>query len=348
MFEHVEQIKACGRDLGFSGIGIAPARPSQYLDAYLRWIKVGMHGAMGYMARDDRITRREDLTVILPDAKSLIVVMLDYHTLRLPDEIADDPTRGRISNYAWGIDYHDLMLPRLKELATFVQSLSDDPVDSRAYVDTGAILERSHGQEAGLGFVGKNTMLIHPRRGSLFFLGEVITTLDLPYDPSPSMPGCGSCTRCLIACPTDAFPEPYVLDARRCISYLTIENKEPIPLEFRPLMGNWVYGCDVCQDVCPWGRFAEPVNLPDFTPQNLDDAAPQLSDLLTLSDGSFKERFAHSPIKRIKRERLIRNACVAAGNSHSPDLIPYLESLLNDPSDLISEHAAWAIDRLQS
>lgn len=343
------RIKEAGRDLGFSMVGITPAQPSPRIDAYLRWIREGMHGSMGWMARDDRRIRREDLTVIMPEARSLVIAALDYHTLKLPAYIADDPARGRISNYAWNLDYHDLMLPRLEELAGLIEDEAQGPVAHRTYVDTGAILERSHAAEAGVGFVGKNTMLIHPRRGSYFFLGEIITNLKLAYDDAPEMPGCGSCTRCLDACPTSAFPEPYVLDARLCISYLTIEHRGPIPRDLRPRMGNWVYGCDVCQAVCPWQRFAQPTPWNEvFAPVDLERAAPPLERLLELDETGFRKWFTGSPIERIGRDQLVRNACVAAGNSQSGALAAFLERLLYDKSDSVRGHAAWGLGALNA
>lgn len=344
-----KRIKERARELGFSVAGITPAQPSPRLQAYLDWVKAGMHGEMGYMAREDRIARRRDLSVILPDARSLVVVGLDYFTLEIPEAIAQDPARGRFSNYAWGIDYHDLMLERLEALAAYVEAEAGEGTATRAYVDTGAILERSHAERAGLGFVGKNTLLINPRRGSFFFLGEIITDAVLEYDEPnlDEMPGCGSCTRCLVACPTDAFPRPHVLDARRCISYLTIEYKGFIPQDLRPLMGNWVYGCDVCQEVCPWQRFAQPTPFQEaFGPVNLDHAAPPLADLLALTDDSFAERYRGTPIYRIKRPRLVRNACIAAGNSGLPGLAGHVVPLLADESPLVRGHAAWALGRL--
>lgn len=331
-------------ELGFSMVGIVPAVPSKRLDAYLRWIDSEHHGLMGYMARPDRIVRRQDLNVILPGVQSLVCVGLDYHTMRLPDEIALDPSRGRISNYAWGVDYHDVMTPRLKELAAWLQNAAAADVSSRVYVDTGAILERDHAESAGFGFTGKNTMLIGPRRGSWFFLGELLTTIPLQFDTiKQPMPGCGSCHRCLDACPTNAFPQPYVLDARRCISYLTIELKGGIPRELRPLIGNWIYGCDVCQDVCPFNRFAQQTAELSFQAKNWNVASPPLLDLLAMDEDGFRQWFAHSPIKRIKRRRLLRNACVAAGNWGSETAVSPLTNLLTDPEPLIRGHAAWAL-----
>lgn len=336
--------------LGFSMLGIVPALPGPHLDAYLRWIDAGLHGTMDYLAREDRLARRKDITVVLPGARSIVLAALDYYSLRLPDHIALDPTRGRISNYAWGKDYHDIMQPRLDDLAHFLRDELGFDTTTRVFVDTGAILERDHAQLGGLGFTGKNTMLIHPRRGSYFFLGEIITTAELDYDSPPKlkMPTCGTCTRCLAACPTSAFPAPYVLDARRCISYLTIEHKGFIPGELRLLMGNWVFGCDVCQEVCPWQRFAEPAWEQAFAPIDYDWAVPRLTSLLTLTDESFAEKYRGSPLYRIKRDRLVRNACIAAGNSGLVSFSDYLSPLLQDTSPLVRGHAVWALGRLKT
>jgi len=342
-----EALKTEAARLGFSMVGIMPAQPARRLDAYLAWITAEMHGEMGYLARPDRIVRRQDLNVILPQVQSLVCVGLDYFTMRLPDALAQDPGRGRISNYAWGVDYHNTMTPRLEELAAWLRAQTETAVATRVYVDTGAILERDHAELAGLGFTGKNTMLIGPRRGSFFFLGELLTTLPLDYDQMrPDMPSCGCCRRCLDACPTSAFPQPYVLDARRCISYLTIELKGWIPHRLRPLMGNWIYGCDVCQDVCPFNRFAQPTAADGFAASRLDAAAPPLLDLLALDEAGFARRFAHSPIKRIKRRGLLRNVSVAAGNWGSETAVSPLINLLSDPEPLIRGHAAWALHQI--
>lgn len=337
-----ENLKARALELGFNLVGIARAEPSPTLDAYFRWIDAGMHGDMGYMAREDRQARRRDLNVILPGAQSLVIVALDYRAA-LPDVLLSDPSRGRIAAYAWGLDYHDVMTPRLDALAAWMSAESQH----RVYVDTGAILERSHAQRAGMGFIGKNTMLIHPRRGSYFFLGEIVTTFAFDRcDQAGRATMCGSCTRCLRACPTDAFPRPHVLDARRCISYLTIEHKGWIAPELRPLMGNWVYGCDVCQDVCPFNRFDVPTREPAFHPADLDRAAPPLLDLLALDEAGFRARFGGSAIARIKRDRLVRNAAVAAGNGGDDAALPALTRLLDDPNPLVRGHAAWALGRI--
>jgi len=331
-------------ELGFDRVGITRAEPSPTLAAYERWIAAEMHAGMAYMARPDRVARRRDLNVILPGVQTLIVVALDYRT-SVPSETLADPARGRIAAYAWGRDYHDIMLTRLKKLADWL--VLESKGQCRAYVDTGALLERSHAQQAGLGFVGKNTMLIHPRFGSLFFIGEVLTTLpadacDAPFSP---VSRCGTCTRCMQACPTDAFPEPHVLDARRCISYWTIEHKGSIPTDLRPLFGNWVFGCDICNDVCPFQRFAPLTHETAFVPARSDRAAPYLADLLTMSDDGFMRVFEGSPVLRIGRERLIRNACIAAGNWGDRSLTPVLSQLAVHANPVIREHAQWALNR---
>jgi epoxyqueuosine reductase len=348
MIFSAEALKSQARELGFNLVGLTRAKPSPTLDAYLRWINAGMNGGMSYMARPDRVARRRDLNVILPGARSLIVAGLDYQTTAVPDSTLNDPSRGRIAAYAWGLDYHDILTPRLEALADWIQVESGKHFSHRAYVDTGAILERSHAQQAGMGFIGKNTMLIHPRRGSAFFLGEILTDLEFDVYDTPHRPTmCGSCTRCLNACPTNAFPRPHVLDARRCISYLTIEHKGTINPELRPLMGNWIFGCDVCQDICPFQRFAQPTKELAFFPVDTDRAAPPLLELLTLNEAVFKTRFQNTPIERIKRERLVRNACIAVGNWGHAGAIPPLKRLLNDTSSLVREHAAWALAQIE-
>lgn len=339
-------IKQRAADLGFDLVGIVAAKPGRRLAAYHRWLANRFHGEMTYLARSDRLERRANLNQILPDIQSIVCVGLDYSTQTIPQEILTDPSRGRVSNYAWGRDYHQVMEPRLQEIAEWLKGETQEKVTTKVYVDTGAIMERDHGESAGLGFIGKNTMLIHPRRGSWFFLGELLTTVKLEPDEIRDLPNCGRCNRCLVACPTNAFPEPYVLDARRCISYLTIEFKGWIPQELRPLTGNWVYGCDICQEVCPFNRFATPTKLTTFRADDWDRAAPPLMELLAIDENDFNERFEDSPIKRIKRTRLVRNACVAAGNWGSKEALPGLIPLLKDEEAIIRGHAAWALQRI--
>jgi epoxyqueuosine reductase len=255
-----------------------------------------------------------------------------------------------ISNYAWGADYHALMTPRLEELAAFIRdevgARTGHAVVHRAYADTGPVLERAYAAQAGLGFIGKNTCLIHPRMGSWLFLGEIL--LDIELDPTPARMNvsCGTCQRCLDACPTGALVAPYVLDARRCISYLTIELKGPIPHELRPRMGNWIYGCDVCQSVCPWQRFSRPTREPSLRAPALDCAAPSLLDVIGVSEEAFRRQYRTTPFLRIGRGRFLRNAAVGLGNWGDERAVPALTKALADPEPLVREHAAWALERI--
>lgn len=341
-----DRIKSRAYALGFDLVGIAPARPSPHAAEFIAWLEAGYAGTMAYMAREPE--RRQDPRNVLNGARSVVSVGLSYYTFRLPDDILNDPSRGIISNYAWGTDYHDLMLPRLKALAAFIQAEVGGAVAIRAYVDTGPLLERDMAVQAGLGFTGKNTCLIHPRLGSYLFLGEVLTDMEIEPDPlPPSSVGCGRCTRCLVACPTEAFVSPYVLDSRRCISYLTIELRGPIPRELRPLMRNRIFGCDICQEVCPWNlRFARPTHEPLFRPVDLNRAAPPLLDLIGLDEAGFRARFGGTPVMRAKRRGLLRNVTVALGNWGAPQAVPALIQALHDLEPLIRGHAAWALGRI--
>jgi epoxyqueuosine reductase len=341
------QICNRARELGFDLVGIVPARPVPTLDAYRSWLAQGYHGEMGYMARPDRVERREDPARIMPGVRSIVCVGLNYYPGALPAGLGRDPSRGSVSNYAWGMDYHDLMAPRLEKLAAFIGTQAGREVAARVYVDTGPVLERAHAAAAGLGFIGKNTCLIHPKMGSWLFLGEIL--LDLELDPTPAEMGasCGTCRRCLDACPTGALVAPYALDARRCISYLTIELKGPIPRELRPLMGNWIYGCDVCQAACPWQRFARRTVERPFHAEGPDRAAPSLLDLMGMDEDAFRQRYDGTPISRIGRRQLLRNAAVALGNWGDGRAVPVLTQALIDPEPLVREHAAWALGCLE-
>jgi epoxyqueuosine reductase len=285
------------------------------------------------------VARRLDLNLIMPGVKSIIVVGLQYWP-GPPISLASDPAHGSISCYAQNTDYHHVMIQRLDRLLEFLGPISGEPVRGRAYVDTGPLLERDHAVRAGLGFIGKNTTLIRPSSGSWLFLGELLLELDLEPDIPPKMPSCGRCHRCQEACPTQAFVEPYVLDSRRCISYWTTTLKGIIPRESRSLMRNHIFGCDVCQTVCPWNRFA--------VPQSSAQAqqAPPLLDLLGLSANAFEVRFGHSPIGHIGYDRFMRNVIVAAGNWAAPVVARPLAQLLQDGSPLVQIHAAWALGRV--
>jgi epoxyqueuosine reductase len=301
---------------------------------------------MAYLARPDRVERREDPALILPSAHSIICVGLNYYPGAACAPLARRLSHGLISNHAWGLDYHDVITPRLEELATFVDAEVGSRVAHHSYVDTGPVLERAYAAEAGLGFIGKNTCLIHPKMGSWLFLGEIL--LDTELEPTPRETGisCGTCHRCLDACPTGALVAPHVLDARRCISYLTIELKGPIPPDLRPSMGNWIYGCDACQAVCPWQKFARPTHEKSFFATGSDYNTPALLDLIATNEEAFHRRYATTSILRIGRSRLLRNAAVALGNWGASQAIPALAGALADPEPLVRGHAAWALGRI--
>lgn len=345
MAGQVEQIREAARRLGFDLLGIAaPRPPARDLEAYRQWLARGEHAGMAYMAREDRVARREDPSLILPGVRAVVCVAVNYY----PGPVAspgDGAPRGRVSNYAYGEDYHDWALPRLEALARFIAEQTAG-TRFRTYVDTGPLLERALAVQAGLGFVGKNTCLIHPRLGSWLFLGEILLDTEIAPTGPAIPPRCGTCTRCLDACPTGALYAPYRLDGRRCISYLTIEHKGPIPDDLRPSIGTWLYGCDRCQEVCPWQRFARQTAVRAFRAQDPDAAFVPLIDLMALDDEGFRRRFARTPIRRIGRGRLLRNAAVVLGNLGDPRAVPALERALDDADPLVRSHAAWALGRI--
>ena len=342
-----KRIKEKAAELGFTFAAIVPADVSPYGQYYQRWIASGYHAEMRYLARPDAIARRADLSLTVPDAKSVVVVAANYHTRHLPPEILKDPSRGIVASYAWGLDYHDLLTPRLYDLQRWIEAQASGPVKGRACVDTGPILERELAARGGLGFIGKNTCLINPQIGSYLFLGEIILDYPLPFDTPERAGTCGQCARCLIACPTNALKAPYLLDSNLCLSYLTIELKGEIPAELRPKMGNRIFGCDICQEVCPYNkRFAIPSDEPGFQAA-LDKMAPPLLDLIALDDEAFRKRFKGSPLKRSKRRGLLRNVCVALGNWGSQVAVPALEQAVRDPEPLIRTHAVWALRQIK-
>jgi epoxyqueuosine reductase len=275
-----------------------------------------------------------------------VVVGKSYFTGDLPPAVLDDPARGLIASYAWGRDYHDVLRPRLAALGDWLRAATGTTVRPRVWVDTGPVLERDAAARAGLGFIGRNTMLIHPRWGSWLFLGALLTDAELDFDGPDPAGTCGRCTRCLTACPTAAFPQPYLLDARLCISYLTIELKGPIPRSLRAPLGNRIFGCDICNEVCPYNvRFARHTTDPELAPR-LDQIAPPLLDLIGLGEDAFNERFGDTPLSRPGRRGLLRNVCVALGNWGAPEAGPALITALSDPESLIRGHAAWALGRV--
>ena len=328
------RLKAAAYGLGFELCGIASLGPAESAPQFDAWLAAGYHGEMAYLARGAE--RRRDSRLAVAGATHAVVVTLDYGG-KEPD--------GSVARYARGRDYHDVMLERLGELHRWIEGEVGRGVVGKAYVDTGPILERDLARRAGLGWFGKNTMLIHPKLGSFFFLGALLIDLELRADPPFDTEHCGTCTRCLDACPTQAFVAPGVMDARRCISYLTIELKGSIPESLRPAMGDHVYGCDVCQDVCPWNvRFARALDEPGLAPRQEIDAA----EMLALDDAGFRERYRGTAVTRAKRRGLARNAAVVLGNRRDRRALPVLErAAAEDPEPLVREHAAWAIDAME-
>ncbi|MFQ5752638.1 MAG: tRNA epoxyqueuosine(34) reductase QueG, partial [bacterium] len=298
---------------------------------------------MEYMKRN--VEKRTDVTKSVPSAKSVIVCALIYDSHDpLSTEMKDRP-KGWISRYAWGDDYHEILQKKLFDLLEFVKIESSEEVIGQVYVDTGPVVDRVYAKYAGIGWFGKNTCILNQQKGSWFFLGEIITNLELAHD-TPVPDRCGTCNRCIEACPTDAILEPYVLDAQRCISYLTIELREEIPLELRDKMGQHIFGCDICQDVCPWNRKAPKTTEPGFQPRS-GLFNPQLSAMANLTLADFQEKFNKSPIKRSKYQGFLRNVAVAMGNSEDTRYLPILNELTKNEDPLVAEHAQWALGKIQ-
>lgn len=326
-----EEVKTVGRKLGFDRVAVGPADPPAHADAFARWLEAGRAGTMAYLERGRQ--QRSDPGLVLPGARSVVTCALNYHQ-------RSDPGPPGVARYAWGDDYHGVMEPRLQALGAAIV-VAVPGAATRAYVDTGPVLERDLAARAGLGWIGKNTMLLHPDLGSFFFIGVVLTTAVIA--PDTELPDrCGTCTRCLDACPTRAFTEPYVLDARRCIAYLTIEHRGAMTPELRPGVGTWAFGCDICQDVCPWNRRAPETAEAAFRPREL----PSLTELAALDDGAWRERLARSPLRRARRDGLARNAAVALGNAGESGALAALATALFDASPVVRGHAAWALGRI--
>ncbi len=309
-----ESLKRRAREIGFDLVGIAAAGPSQSHARYTHWLARGYHGSMTYLARPDAVARRTDVRELLPQARSVVAVGMNYcHPpfSPLPRSAAEGPEEGIVARYAWGDDYHEVIANRLKQFVAFIETDIGHPVAHKICVDTSAVLEREWAMRAGLGWIGKNTMLINPRAGSWFLLGELLLDLELDDDPPFTADHCGTCTRCIEACPTHCILPNRTVDARRCISYLTIELRGEIPADLQPSLGDWAFGCDVCQEVCPWNRFARPTHEPAWAPRH---ARLDLQECLAMTDATFRARFAHSAIRRVKREGLVRNATIVAAH----------------------------------
>ncbi len=336
-------IRAEAERLGFDACRIASAREAWPAGARLaEFVADGRHGEMGWM--ETTAERRSHPTAMWTDARSAVVLGTSYAPGADPLEALKHKDRGVISAYAQGDDYHEVIKTRLKALARWM--VAQSPCEVKVFVDTAPLMEKPLAERAGLGWQGKHTNLVSREHGSWLFLGSVLTSLELAPD-APEATHCGSCTACLDVCPTNAFPAPYQLDARRCISYLTIEHAGPVPEEFRAAMGNRIYGCDDCLAVCPWNKFAAVAREAKFHAREALKA-PALADLARLDDAAFRALFSKSPVKRIGRDRFVRNVLYAIGNSGDPALAAEAQRLLDDPSEVVRDAARWAMERLSS
>ncbi|MEO0796151.1 MAG: tRNA epoxyqueuosine(34) reductase QueG [Verrucomicrobiota bacterium] len=327
-----EQLCALAEVEGFDAFGVAPVAVDLRREYYLKWIAEGQHGEMSWMERNNE--RRLNPENILPEVRSILCLGLNYYQPN-PDR------RGRLAKYALGKDYHKVILQKLKRLCRVMRE--EFHGDQKPYVDTGPVLEKPIAVQAGLGWQGKSTIVLNRDHGTWLFLGFIFTTLELPAD-EPAREHCGKCTRCIDACPTQAITGPYQLDARRCISYLTIEHKGAIPMEFRRAIGDRLYGCDECLDVCPWNRWARVTREEKFAARPY----PDLREMLGWSEESFREAFAGTPIKRAGLSRWLRNVCVVLGNTGEAEDLPELEALADSADELVAEHAAWAVAEIKS
>jgi len=347
--EASRKIKEMAKNLGFELTGITKAETPTHLVFFENWLKAGFHGQMDYLSRG--LERRKNPELILPNAKSIICCGLIYFSE--PKKEISSSEYGKISSYAWGKDYHDIVHDKLKALEKFIKAEISPAAQTKFYADTGAVLERDYAQKAGLGWMGKNTCLIHPQLGSWFFLGEILTDMELEYDSPFIYDHCGTCTRCIDACPTQAIKAPRLLDARDCISYLTIEHRGPIPEEKRGWIGSHISGCDICQEVCPYNQNPLPTGIPEFYPQSfLNEDGPgniSLEKIASFTAEEFKKNFFESPIKRLKYEGLIRNAVLAMANSGENRYLEVLSEMKKrflQPD--LQEYIDWALKKLSA
>ena len=339
------RLKTEALNLGFHLVGITTPEPPTSVPVYESWLAEGHHGEMAYLAAPDARQRRADPREILPECQSILVLGIHYSP---PKALSLKPLQGKIAAYACNEDYHEVLKLRLQALVAFLEREAGGSIPNRFYTDTGPVLERDLAQRAGLGWIGRNSMLINPRVGSYFLLAEIFLGIPLEPDAPFNSDHCGSCTRCVDACPTACILPNRTLDARHCISYWTIEHKGATPVSLRPYQGNWVFGCDICQQVCPWNRrFAPPVGDPAFAPRSHLPGV-ELLDELVLDQQVFNRSYKGSPIKRAKRRGYLRNVAVALGNVKDPAAIPVLaQSLLQDPEPLVRGHVAWALGQIR-
>ncbi|HBZ43657.1 MAG TPA: tRNA epoxyqueuosine(34) reductase QueG [Maritimibacter sp.] len=338
-----DKLKTRALEEGFSSFGVTRPDAVPELAARLAsFVDQGRHGDMGWMA--ERMHWRGDPAALWPEAKSVIMLAELYTPEHDPMTVIGQPDRGAISVYAQNRDYHDIVKKRLKRVGRWLIDEAGADTEIKVFVDTAPVMEKPLAQAAGLGWQGKHTNLLSRELGNWFFLGAIFTTVELPPD-EPGRENCGSCTACLDACPTNAFPAPFQLDARRCISYLTIEHKGPVDEELRPLLGNRIYGCDDCLAVCPWNKFAAEARDARYMARD-DFAAPKLAELAALDDAGFRAKFSGSPIKRIGLTRFLRNVTYAMGNSGDPAHVPRLETLAKNPDPVLADAARWALGRL--
>jgi epoxyqueuosine reductase len=334
------------RRLGFHLIGVTTPAPPPHYPHFIDWIDAGYHAQMEYLSNARSRQRRADPALILPDCRSILVLGMPYWPAASSADVISEG-QGRVAAYAWGSDYHDVFKERIRTLIAFIEQQIGRVVNYRWYADTGPILERDLAQRAGLGWIGKNTCLINPRQGSYFLLAEILLDLELEQDKPFTSDHCGSCTRCLDACPTSCILPERMIDSRRCISYLTIELKGQIPLNLRKSIGNWVFGCDICQQVCPWNQKFAPVKGDQAFSPHLEVAYPLLRQELGLSQEEFSRKFKGSPVKRARRRGYLRNIAVALGNIKDVASVDILSStLLNDPEPLVRGHCAWALGEI--
>jgi epoxyqueuosine reductase len=351
--EIADAVTQAATGAGFELVGIAAADDAPELEHFPRWIAAGHAGEMKYMeARDEQgHLKRASLAHAAPWARSIVVCAINYNTAQPYSTQVPDQARGWISRYAWGQqDYHDAVMPRLRQVEAALRNAAQvEDLITRCYVDTGPIVERVVAKYAGIGWIGKNTCIINQKGGSWLFLGVILTSLDLTTESTqlglPTPDRCGTCTRCIEACPTDALIAPYQLDSNKCIAYLTIEKRGEIPEEMRSRMGRHVFGCDICQDVCPWNRKAPATKAAEFQPR-AELMNPALEWLAEISAEDFRQTFRDSPVRRAKRSGLRRNAVIAMGNSGDRKFLPFLEKLAVDGDEIVRESAAWAVRML--